>query len=189
MARWQNEDDPEYGLLPPLRWPPALRPPPRLPQLLYLDLNHWIRGVERQKPDGDSSRSARPRSWSPSGRSCDPFGPLRPAYGARPAREAALGDAVEALARRPALAAVAVDALTDQVIRSGYQYPTQHFRNGPGGVRRTVATVVDEQAGADLAAELLGHTDPKITIQHYIRRSDVVYPVTADVPDEVLGKS
>jgi len=54
--------------------------------------------------------------------------------------------------------------------------------------RRTVATAISEGAGVDLAAELLGHTDPKITIQHYIRRSEMVNPATADLLDRVFAK-
>ncbi|WP_166880636.1 site-specific integrase [Salinibacterium sp. ZJ450] len=54
--------------------------------------------------------------------------------------------------------------------------------------RRTVATVINELAGVDLAAELLGHTDPKITIQHYIRRNEMVSPITAELLDRVLAK-
>jgi hypothetical protein len=42
MARRAHESDhPEYGI-PDLMWPPALILPARPPQLLYLDLNHWI---------------------------------------------------------------------------------------------------------------------------------------------------
>nr|WP_300146160.1 site-specific integrase [Propionicimonas sp.] len=58
----------------------------------------------------------------------------------------------------------------------------------PHMFRRTVATAINEQAGADLAAELLGHTDPKITIQHYIRRSEMVNPVTAKLLETALAK-
>lgn len=58
----------------------------------------------------------------------------------------------------------------------------------PHMFRRTVATVVNAQAGVDLAAELLGHTDPRITIRHYIRRSEMVNPATAELLDRVLGK-
>ena len=58
----------------------------------------------------------------------------------------------------------------------------------PHMFRRTVATASNEQAGVDLAAELLGHTDPKITIQHYIRRNEMVNPVTAEMLDRVFGK-
>lgn len=53
--------------------------------------------------------------------------------------------------------------------------------------RRTVATEVSREAGVDLAAELLGHTDPKITIQHYIRRSEMVNPATAELLDHVFA--
>ena len=58
----------------------------------------------------------------------------------------------------------------------------------PHTFRRTVATVVNEQAGVDLAAELLGHTNTKITIQHYIRRNEMVNPATAELLDRVLAK-
>jgi integrase len=58
----------------------------------------------------------------------------------------------------------------------------------PHMFRRTVATVVNEQAGVELAAELLGHTDPRITIQHYIRRNEMVNPATAELLDRVLAK-
>lgn len=54
--------------------------------------------------------------------------------------------------------------------------------------RRTVATVINEQAGVDLAAELLGHTDSKITIQYYIRRNEMVSPITAELLDRALAK-
>lgn len=58
----------------------------------------------------------------------------------------------------------------------------------PHMFRRTVATVIYEQAGVDLAAELLGHTNTKITIQHYIRRNKMVNPATAELLDRVLAK-
>lgn len=58
----------------------------------------------------------------------------------------------------------------------------------PHMFRRTVATAIHEQAGVDLAAELLGHTDPKITIQHYVRRSEMVNPVTATLLEQVFAK-
>lgn len=32
-------------------------------------------------------------------------------------------------------------------------------------------------------AKLLGHTDPKLTIEHYIRRNEQVNPLTAELPD------
>jgi len=54
--------------------------------------------------------------------------------------------------------------------------------------RRTVATVINEQAGVDLAAELLGHTDSKIMIQCYIRRNEMVSPITAELLDRALAK-
>jgi integrase len=54
--------------------------------------------------------------------------------------------------------------------------------------RRTVATAVNELAGVNLAAELLGHSDPRITIQHYIRRNEMVNPATAELLDRVFAK-
>ena len=58
----------------------------------------------------------------------------------------------------------------------------------PHMFRRTVATAINEQAGVDLAAELLGHTDPKITIQLYIRRNEMVNPITAELLDRAFAK-
>lgn len=58
----------------------------------------------------------------------------------------------------------------------------------PHMFRRTVATAINEQAGVELAAELLAHTDPKITIQHYIRRSEMVNPATAPLLEQVFAK-
>lgn len=58
----------------------------------------------------------------------------------------------------------------------------------PHMFRRTVATAINEQGGVELAAELLGHTDPKITIQHYIRRSEMVNPVTAEMLERAFAK-
>ncbi|WP_248580898.1 tyrosine-type recombinase/integrase [Nocardioides sp. InS609-2] len=37
----------------------------------------------------------------------------------------------------------------------------------PHMFRRTVATVINDQASVNRAAELLGHIDPKVTIEHY----------------------
>ncbi|EYT56573.1 integrase [Leucobacter sp. UCD-THU] len=57
----------------------------------------------------------------------------------------------------------------------------------PHMFRRTVATAINEQASVELAAELLGHTDPRITIQHYIRRNEMVNPRTAELLEQVFG--
>lgn len=51
----------------------------------------------------------------------------------------------------------------------------------PHSFRRTVATVIDRAGGADLAAEMLGHTSSKITKQHYIEPDEKVNPVTAEI--------
>jgi integrase len=58
----------------------------------------------------------------------------------------------------------------------------------PHMFRRTVATVVNEQASLNLASELLGHTDPKVTIEHYIRRNEQVNPLTAELLDQVFAR-
>ena len=52
----------------------------------------------------------------------------------------------------------------------------------PHSFRRTVATFLDRASGADLAAEMLGHTSPKITREHYIQPDENVNPVTAEIP-------
>ena len=54
--------------------------------------------------------------------------------------------------------------------------------------RRTVATAVNTFANVDLAAELLGHTDTKITVMHYIRRSEQVNPATAALLDQAFAR-
>lgn len=59
----------------------------------------------------------------------------------------------------------------------------------PHAFRRTVATAVNEAAGVNLAAELLGHSDTKITIDHYIRRNEMVNPATADLLDEAFRRT
>ena len=57
----------------------------------------------------------------------------------------------------------------------------------PHRFRRTGATTIYEAGGLDLAAGLLGHTDPRITQQHYIMRDDLVNPVTARMLEELYG--
>lgn len=57
----------------------------------------------------------------------------------------------------------------------------------PHMFRRTVATVINDQASVNLAAELLGHTDPKVTIEHDIRRNEPVNPLTAELLDSAFA--
>ena len=59
----------------------------------------------------------------------------------------------------------------------------------PHSFRRTVATVLDRAGGADLAAEMLGHTSAQITKQHYIEPDDNVNPVTAEILELLAPKS
>lgn len=51
----------------------------------------------------------------------------------------------------------------------------------PHSFRRTVATVLDRASGPELAAEMLGHSSPKITKEHYIEPDEKVNPVTAEI--------
>ncbi|MGY4856319.1 tyrosine-type recombinase/integrase [Cryobacterium sp. AP23] len=58
----------------------------------------------------------------------------------------------------------------------------------PHMFRRTVATAVNTNASIELAAELLGHTDTRVTIMHYIQRSELVNPATAALLDRAFAK-
>lgn len=107
--------------------------------------------------------------------------------------------------RRVALPSFALQAIRSRLLRTGDTDPgallfstrvgTPHTTNNirrllrdvmeeagienvtPHRFRRTVATVVNDAQGALLASELLGHTDPRITMQHYIQRNETVDPV------------
>ena len=57
----------------------------------------------------------------------------------------------------------------------------------PHRFRRTGATTIYYAGGIDLAAGLLGHTDPRITQQHYIVRDDLVDPATASMLEQRFG--
>ncbi|MCV7563885.1 tyrosine-type recombinase/integrase [Micrococcus luteus] len=59
----------------------------------------------------------------------------------------------------------------------------------PHRFRRTVATVINDAQGALLASELIGHTDPKITMQHYIQRNETVDLVTVEHLERAFGKA
>lgn len=59
----------------------------------------------------------------------------------------------------------------------------------PHRFRRTAATAIDETGGLLLAAEFLGHSDPRITVQHYIRRNEAVNPATEDLLDAMFGRA
>ncbi|GAB3769852.1 integrase [Nocardioides ginsengisegetis] len=58
----------------------------------------------------------------------------------------------------------------------------------PHSFRRTVATVLDRAGGADLAAEMLGHTSSQITKQHYIEPDEKVNPVTAEILESLAPR-
>lgn len=51
----------------------------------------------------------------------------------------------------------------------------------------TLLVTSNEQASVNLAAELLGHTDPKVTAKHYIRRNEHVNPLTAELLDAAFA--
>lgn len=57
----------------------------------------------------------------------------------------------------------------------------------PRKFRRTVAATINESAGVELASQLLGHTDPAITIKHYIRRNETVDHTTAALLEKAFG--
>lgn len=57
----------------------------------------------------------------------------------------------------------------------------------PHSFRRTVATVLDRAGGADLAAEMLGHTSSEITKAYYIEPDDRVNPVTAEILESLAA--
>lgn len=59
----------------------------------------------------------------------------------------------------------------------------------PHRFRRTAATAINETGGLLLAAELLGHSDPQITVQHYIRRNEAVNPATAGLLEAIFGRA
>lgn len=58
----------------------------------------------------------------------------------------------------------------------------------PHMFRRTAATAINDRASVELAAALLGHTDPRTTLRHYIRRDEMVNPVTAVLLDGAFAK-
>lgn len=58
----------------------------------------------------------------------------------------------------------------------------------PHSFRRTVATVIDRAGGADLAAEMLGHTSSQITKEHYIEPDEKVNPVTAEILESLAPR-
>ena len=59
----------------------------------------------------------------------------------------------------------------------------------PHRFRRTAATAINEIGGLQLASELLGHSDPAITREYYIRRNETVNPITADFLEQAFGKA
>lgn len=58
----------------------------------------------------------------------------------------------------------------------------------PDSFRRTVAKLLDRAGGADLAAEMLGHTSARITKEQYIEPDEKVNPVTADILEALAPK-
>lgn len=59
----------------------------------------------------------------------------------------------------------------------------------PHGFQRTAATAINETGGLLPAAELLGHSDPKVTVQHYIGRSETVSTLTAGLLDATFSRA
>lgn len=58
----------------------------------------------------------------------------------------------------------------------------------PHRFRRTAATAIKDVGGLQLASELLGHSDPAITREHYIRRNETVIPATADLLEQAFER-
>ena len=58
-----------------------------------------------------------------------------------------------------------------------------------GDVMGNLSFDANEQASLNLASELLGHTDPKVTIEHYIRRNEQVNPLTAELLDQAFART
>jgi integrase len=58
----------------------------------------------------------------------------------------------------------------------------------PHAFRRTVATVVDRAGGAELAAEVLGHSSSEITKKHYIEPDRTVNPLTAEILESLAPR-
>lgn len=54
--------------------------------------------------------------------------------------------------------------------------------------RRTVVTAFNTNVSIELAAELLGHTDTRVTVMHYIQRSELVNPATVALLDRAFAK-
>lgn len=73
--------------------------------------------------------------------------------------------------------------LRDVMVQVGIDNVTPHR------FRRTAATAINEVGGLQLASELLGHSDPAITREHYIRRNETVNPVTADYLEQAFGRA
>ncbi len=59
----------------------------------------------------------------------------------------------------------------------------------PHSFRRTVATIIDRAGGADLAAEMLGHSSSEITKKHYIEPNSKVNPATAEILESLAPRS
>ncbi|WP_285106491.1 tyrosine-type recombinase/integrase [Promicromonospora sp. MEB111] len=51
----------------------------------------------------------------------------------------------------------------------------------PHSFRRNVATTIERAAGADVAAQLLGHTSTEITVKHYIEPNTSIDARTATI--------
>jgi integrase len=110
--------------------------------------------------------------------------------------------AAEALRQRLVAAAGMDDDHLLFFTRNGTPLTTNNVRRqlraimdeaGIGGVtphafRRTVATVVDRADGAELAAELLGHSSSEITKLHYIEKDEHVDPRTAEILEQLAPR-
>ncbi len=55
----------------------------------------------------------------------------------------------------------------------------------PHSFRKTVATLISEEANDEAAAAMLGHGGTQITRQHYIERKQVANPATAEILEKL----
>lgn len=54
--------------------------------------------------------------------------------------------------------------------------------------RHSVATEFNDNASIEPAAALLGHTDTRVTVMHYIQRSELANPATAALLDRAFKR-
>jgi integrase len=64
----------------------------------------------------------------------------------------------------------------------------RQFRQELAGAGITVATAVNNNASIELAAEIFGHADTRVTVMYYVQRNEFVNPATAAHLDRASAK-